>query len=305
MSGRGAHPGASVLRGIIPPLVTPFLPEGRLDLASFEANLDAYADVDLGGYLVLGSNGETPSLEEGEKLALVRAARAKAGSRPLIVGTGLESTRATIALTQKAAEAGADAVLVLTPHYYKSQMTAEALRLHYDAVADASAVPVLLYSVPSFTGLPWPPGLAAALSGHPRIAGMKESSGDLALLGHVLSSVPSSFAVACGSAPVLHPALCLGAAAGVVAVACCAPRPVTALYRAFLAGDHERARRIQQALTPLALCVTATYGVAGLKMAMDVAGLGGGQVRAPLLPAPPAARDEMRALLRAAEDAAR
>ena len=285
------------LEGVIPPLVTPFLPDGRLDLAAFEANLEALGEEDLAGYLVLGSNGEAASLEEDEKLALVGIARARAGSRIVLVGTGLESTRATVALTRKAADRGADAVLVLTPCYYKSRMTAEALQRHFEAVADASPVPVLLYSVPAFTGLPWPPGLAAALASHPGITGMKESSGDLGLLGRIVASVPASFRVLCGSGPVLYPALCQGAAGGVLAVANCAPRPTAAIYRAFMAGDHARARRLQEALTPLAVAVTSTHGVAGLKAAMDLAGLPGGHVRAPLLPVVPAVRDELRPLL--------
>ncbi len=293
-----------VLRGIIPPLATPFLADGALDLAAFEANLESYARFDLGGYLVLGSNGEAPSLDEGEKLTLIRAARAKAGPRTLLVGTGLEATRATIALTLKAADLGADAVLVLTPHYYKSRMTPEALRRHFEAVADASPVPVLLYSVPSLTGLPWPYGLAGTLAAHPRIGGIKESSGDLALFGHIVASVPPSFAVACGSGPVLYPALCLGAVAGILALSCCAPRPTAELYRAFLAGDHTRARRLQEALTPLGLGITSTYGVAGLKAAISLAGFRGGEVRAPLVPVTPAARDELRGLLERAEAAA-
>jgi len=293
----------TLLRGILPPLVTPFLPDGALDLPSFEANLAIYAGHDLSGYLVLGSNGEAASLEEDEKLALIRAARRGAGSRLLMAGTGLESTRATVAFTRKAAEAGADAALVLTPHYYKGQMSSEAWRRHFEAVADASPIPVLLYSVPAFTGLSLPPGLPAALAGHPRIAGIKEPSGDLGLLGRIIASVPPSFAVACGSAPVIYPALCLGAQGGILAIACCAPRPAAALYHAFLEGDHARARRIQVALTPLAVAVTHTYGVAGLKAAMDLAGLGGGAVRAPLLAVPPSATDEIRALLGRAEEA--
>jgi len=292
------------VEGVIPPLVTPFLPDGRLDLAAFEANLEALAVEDLAGYLVLGSNGEAGSLEEDEKLALVGIARARAGSRTVLVGTGLESTRATVALTRKAADRGADAVLVLTPCYYKARMTVEALQRHFEAVADASPVPVLLYSVPAFTGLPWPPGLAAALAPHPGIAGMKESSGDLGLLGRIVASVPPSFQTLCGSGPVLYPALCLGAAGGVLAVANCAPRPAAAIYRAFKAGDHALARRIQEALTPLAVAVTSTHGVAGLKAAMDLAGLRGGHVRAPLLPASPALHDELRPLLDRANAAA-
>jgi 4-hydroxy-2-oxoglutarate aldolase len=293
-----------LLRGIVPPLATPFLADGTLDLRAFESNFDTYAAHDLGGYLVLGSNGESPYLDEDERLTLVRAARQGAGRKPLLVGTGQESTRATIAFTRKAAELGADAALVLTPNYYKSQMTVEALRRHFEAVADASPIPVLLYSVPAFTGLTFQPGLAATLAAHPRVVGMKESSGDLSLLGRIISSVPAGFEVACGSAPVLYPALCIGANAGIVAVSCCAPAVAVALYRAFTQGDHVRARRLQDVITPLGLAITATYGVAGLKAAIDLAGLGGGHVRAPLLPLPEAARSEVALLLSRAEQVA-
>lgn len=292
-----------MIRGILPPLTTPFREDGALDVAAFEANLAIYATQDLGGVLVLGSNGEAQSLDEAEKLALVRTARARVDGRPVLVGTGLESTRATIALTRKVADLGADAVLVLTPHYYKSQMSTDALRAHFEAVADASSIPVLLYSVPAFTGITWPAGLAAELARHPLIRGMKESSGDVGLLGRLVASVPGRFGVVCGSAPVIYPALCVGAVGGVLAVACCAPRPVTALYQAFQEGDHARARRLQEAVAPLAVAVTATHGVAGLKAAMDLAGFRGGPVRAPLLPARREVRDELRVLLERAERA--
>jgi 4-hydroxy-2-oxoglutarate aldolase len=292
------------LEGVVPPLVTPFREDGRVDLDAFEQNLEAYAEHDLAGYVVLGSNGEAGSLEEDEKLALLGVARAHAGSRLLLAGTGLESTRGTIALTGKAADRGADAALVLTPHYYKARMTAEALRRHYEAVAEASPIPVFIYSVPAFTGIPWPAALTPVLAAHPRIAGMKESSGDLGLMGRILGSAPARFRVACGSGPVFYPALCLGASAGVLAVACCAPAPVAKLYRAFRAGEHARARKLQEALTPLAAAVTATYGVAGLKRAMGLAGFTGGGVRGPLLPLPHSVDDELRELLGAAEAAA-
>lgn len=292
------------LAGILPPLVTPFREDGGVDLPAFESNLESYASSDLGGTLVLGSNGEAASLEEEEKLSLVRAARRLGGSRLLLVGTGLEATRSTIAFTRRVADLGADAALVLTPHYYKPQMSHEALRRHFESVADASPIPVVLYSVPAFTGIPFPPALAPALAGHHNIVGMKESSGDLGLLGRIVSSVPASFAVACGSAPVVYPALCLGAVAGILAVACCAPGPTTAVYRAFQAGDHVRARQLQAALTPLAVAVTSTWGVAGLKAAMDAAGLRGGFVRAPLLPVPAAAREELATILAQAVRAA-
>ena len=292
-----------MLQGIFPPMATPFDQNGALDLRGFEANLEAYAAHALGGYLVLGSNGESPYLDDAEREKLVRAARKGAGRKPLLVGTGQESTRATIVFTRQAADLGADAALVLTPNYYKSQMTVDALRRHFEAVADASPIPVLLYSVPAFTGLTFQPALATALSGHPRIGGMKESSGDLSLLGRIIAGVPPSFAVACGSAPVLYPALCIGANAGIVAVSCCAPAVAVALYRAFVEGDHGRARRLQDVVTPLGLAITVTYGVAGLKAAIDLAGLHGGHVRAPLLPLADGPRAEIKTLLERAQRA--
>jgi 4-hydroxy-2-oxoglutarate aldolase len=291
------------LRGVFPPVVTPFRDDGSLDLHAFEANLDAYSREDLAGCLVLGSNGEAASLDEEEKLALVRAARSRTSGRTLLVGTGLESTRATIALTRRVADLGADAALVLTPHYYKAQMNVDALHRHFEAVADASPIPVLLYSVPQFTGIPFPAPLAALAARHPRIGGMKESSGDVGLLGRIVGSVPPSFRVLCGSAGVFYPALCVGASGGVLAIACCSPRPVAALYRAFEQGDHGRARRLQDVLAPLAAAVTAAHGVAGLKAAMDAAGRRGGNVRSPLRPAPGSLRREIGPLLERAEAA--
>lgn len=291
------------LRGVFPPLVTPFREDGGLDLAAFEGNLELYGQADLAGCLVLGSNGEAASLEPDEKLALIKAARKGTAGRTLLAGTGLESTRATIALTRAAADLGVDAALVLTPSYYKPQMTVDALRRHFEAVAEASPIPVMLYSVPVFTALPFPLPLAAAVAGHPRIVGMKESSGDMGLMSRLVSSVPASYAVLCGSAPVLYPALCLGAAGGIVALACCAPGPTAALYRAWERGDHAAARRIQTAITPLATAVTATWGVAGLKAAMSVAGFRGGRVRAPLLDAPPDVAAQVAPLLQQAKAA--
>jgi 4-hydroxy-2-oxoglutarate aldolase len=283
--------------------VTPFQEDGALDLSAFESNLERYLAFDLAGYLVLGSNGEAQALLEQEKLQLVRTARRLSARRKLLAGTGLESTQATIELTRKAADAGADAALVLTPSYYKAQMSLDVLRRHYEDVAEAAPIPVLLYTVPQFTGLPCPPDLPRAVAAHPRIAGLKESSGDVGLMSRILASVAPSFSVLCGSAAVLYPALCLGACGGVLAVACCAPRPTAALFRAVERGDHSAARRLQEALTPLATAVTSTHGIAGLKAAMDVAGFRGGWPRRPLLPVQASTRAEVFPLLERAEAA--
>jgi 4-hydroxy-2-oxoglutarate aldolase len=292
------------LRGIVPPLVTPFRTDGEIDVPAFEANVESYADEDLVGYLVLGSNGEAGSLDEVEKLALVEAARRRAGDRIVLVGTGCESTRETIRLTRKSADLGADGVLVLTPHFYKQRMTDEALRRHFEAVADASPVPVLLYSVPVFTGIAVSAALAGSLATHPRIAGMKDSSGDMGAMARILAAVPQDFSVACGSAPAFYAALCLGASAGVLAMANCAPRPVTALFRAVERGEHERARRLQRAILPLATALASVYGVPGLKAAMEISGRKGGPPRPPLQPVSEAAREEIASLLAQANAAA-
>ena len=147
------------LRGVIPPLVTPFHADGGLDLAAFSASLEALAAHDLAGFLVLGSNGEAASLDEDEKLA-ARRGRAARGSGPVPARRhrARVDARRRSRSRAKVADLGADAVLVLTPCYYKNRMTAEALRRHFEAVADASPVPVYLYSVPAFTGLAWPAG---------------------------------------------------------------------------------------------------------------------------------------------------
>jgi 4-hydroxy-2-oxoglutarate aldolase len=278
-------------------MVTPFEADGRLDLAGYESNVESYAACDFSGLLVLGSNGEAACLSEDEKVAIIKAAVAKSNGRPILAGTGTDSTRTTVELTRKAADAGATAALVLNPFFFKSHLNAEALRRHYEAVADVSRIPVLLYSMPGATGLAIPPNVVHQLAKHPNIRGMKDSSGDIANLQKILAGVPKEFPLVAGSAPVLYSALSLGASGGVLAVAGCAPEATVAIYRAFKAGDHDRARRLQLALTPLAIAVTATYGVAGLKAAVTLSGRRGGIPRPPLATATEAEVTEIKRLL--------
>ena len=288
---------ATFLEGIIPPIVTPFEADGRLDLAGYESNVESYAACDFSGLLVLGSNGEAACLSEDEKVAIIRASVAKSNGRPIYAGTGTDSTRTTVELTKKAADAGAAAALVLNPFFFKGHLNAEALRRHYEAVADVSRIPVLIYSMPGATGLQVPPAVVHQLAKHPNIRGMKDSSGDIANLQRILAGVPKEFPLAAGSAPILYSALGLGASGGVLAVAGCAPEATVAVYRAFKAGDHERASRLQRALTPLAIAVTATYGVAGLKAAVTLSGRQGGLPRQPLAAATEAEVTEIKRLM--------
>ena len=208
-----------ILPGIYPPIITPFK-DDEVDYAGLAHNVGRWMGTGLRGLLALGSNGEAAFLDEDEAERIVATVREGVPrDRVLLVGTGRQSTRATIAATRRAATAGADAVLVLTPFYFKSQMTPEALAEHYRAVADASPVPVLLYNFTSVTGLNMAPDLVAGLSAHPNIVGLKDSNGDIGQVAGVVARVPPEFAVLVGSASTLHPAMVAGASGGIVAVA--------------------------------------------------------------------------------------
>ncbi|MFH1033566.1 MAG: dihydrodipicolinate synthase family protein [Pseudomonadota bacterium] len=271
------------LKGVLPPVATPFK-DDELDLTALQTNLRAWNPGGLSGYLILGSNGETGYLSEHEKDQVLDAARqAIAPDKLFMAGTGCESTRETIRLTRRAAELGADCALVLTPAYYKGQMTEEALAAHYAKVAEASPVPILLYNVPQFTGVNMAPGLVSRLSGHANIAGIKDSSGNITQLTEIIRLSGPEFAVFVGSAPVFFPALCVGAAGGILAVANVVPELCVEIQRRQEAGDQAGALALQQALNPLAALVTTGLGVGGLKLAMDKRGFQGGQVRSPLI----------------------
>ena len=284
------------LSGIYPPIATPFKND-EVDYAGLAHNVTRWMGTGLRGLLALGSNGEAAFVDEDEAERIVATVREGVPTdRVLLAGTGRQSTRATIAATKRAARAGADAVLVLTPFYFKAQMTPDALADHYRAVADASPVPVLLYNFTNVTGINMTPDTVAALSAHPNIVGLKDSNGDIAQVAGVVSRVPSDFTVLVGSASTLYPAMVMGAAGGIVAVANVVPDVCVKLYDLVRAGKHDEARVLQRKLTPLANAVTGGYSIPGLKVAMEIAGYVGGDVRQPLRPAKPEARDVLQRL---------
>jgi 4-hydroxy-tetrahydrodipicolinate synthase len=284
------------LSGIYPPIVTPFSGDD-VDYAGLAHNVKRWMGTGLRGLLALGSNGEAAFVDEDEAERIVATVREHVPrDRVLLAGSGRQSTRATIAATKRAAAAGADAVLVLTPFYFKAQMTADALADHYRAVADASPVPVLLYNFTSVTGLNLTPDTVSALSAHPNIVGLKDSNGDIGQVAGVVARVPAGFTVLVGSAATLYPAMVVGAAGGIVAVANVVPEVCVTLYELARAGKHDEARLLQRRLTPLAHAVTAGYGIAGLKVAMEFAGYVGGGVRRPLRPPKPEAREVLHRL---------
>jgi 4-hydroxy-2-oxoglutarate aldolase len=183
---------------------------------------------------------------------------------------------------ETAANAGADAALVITPHYYRAAITQDTLVEHYTAVADASPIPIILYSMPDLTGITIEPETVVRLSEHKNIIGFKDSSADTVKLAEVVRRAPDDFAVMIGNGAVLCEALQAGARGGILAVGCVVPQLCLEVYRAVQAGEIHRAKRLQEKLSPLATAVTKTYGIGGLKTAMEMVGFAGGAVRQPL-----------------------
>ena len=273
------------LTGVFPPIPTPFDRDGSVSLSGLKQNIEFLNRYDLGGYVVLGSNGEFVLLTQEEKLKTIEAVRESLPpGKLLIAGTGCEATRETIDLTRAAAEVGADAVLVINPHYYKNRLDDASLIQHYTAVADASPIPVIIYNMPASTGLDLDAQTVVSLSRHGNIIGMKDSSGNLNKMSEILGKVGSDFQMLAGSAGFLLPALSLGAVGGVAALANVAPGTCIELYRAFQQGEVQRARDVQVRIVGLNNLVTRDGGVPALKAALDMVGLVGGMPRPPLLP---------------------
>jgi 4-hydroxy-2-oxoglutarate aldolase len=287
------------LRGVLLPITTPFNSEG-VDHNALRANLDRWATTGIAGYVVLGSTGERVHVDEREYLEVLETAREVVpGSMSLIAGAGQQSTVGTIKEIERAAAAGADAVLVITPHFYRSAINQHVLISYYRSVADAARVPLLLYSMPPLTGIKIEPETIARLSEHPNIIGVKDSSNDVAGFSETVRLCPFEFAVMTGNGTVFLDALQAGATGAILAVGCAVPEICVEIFRAFKAGDLERAATLQSPLTPLAAAVTTRFGIGGLKFALDLAGYRGGPVRAPLQPPDESARAEIATLLKA------
>jgi len=284
------------LKGILLPTTTPFAPDGQISTTDITSNIKSWRARGVIGFVVLGSTGERVHLDEREYLDVIEVSRAATDS-VLIAGAGQQSTINTIKEIKNAAQVGADAVLVITPYFYRPAMTQETLINYYTAVADAAPVPVLLYSMPPLTGIKIEPETVARLSEHPNIIGVKDSSNDVAGFRRTVELCPADFAVMTGNGTVLLDALRAGATGGILAVGCVVPEVCVEIFRLFGAQEIERAQRLQEELTPLASAVTTKYGIGGLKAALDFAGYRGGAVRAPLRAPDNAARAEIKAAL--------
>jgi dihydrodipicolinate synthase/N-acetylneuraminate lyase len=272
------------LQGIFPPITTPFDHSGNIYAAKVQHNVEKWNLTGLGGYVVMGSTGESVMLTTDEKLTMWElVAKHAAPDKLLIAGTGVESVRETVCLTNRAAEMGYKAAMVRTPHYYKNLVSrAEAQTLYFRAVADQSRIPLIIYNWPQATGVDIPVEAVTAISEHPNVIAIKESSGSLEKVMQMLREVRPGFQVMVGSAPTLWPSLLMGACGAILAYANAAPYSVIAIWEAYRTREEAAGLDWQNRIGRAATLVTAKYGVPGLKYAMDLNGYYGGPPRLPL-----------------------
>jgi 4-hydroxy-2-oxoglutarate aldolase len=286
-----------MIKGIFPPIPTPFV-DGELSTEMLRANIDKWNSTDLAGYVVMGSNGESVFLTFNEKLRLTESVKKFAAPDKIIIaGTGSDSYKDTIELSNRAAEAGADYVLVLTPSYYTNQMDSLAILIYFERVADEVKIPIIIYNVPKFTGVNIQPETVAKLSEHENIVGIKNSSEDIEHLEKINRLTPNDFSVLVGTASVLYPAFKAGAVGGIVALANIAPNECIEVLQKFIEGNLTEAESLQARLVEPNKAVTAKYGVPGLKAAMDMLGYFGGEPRIPLSKLPPDDTEELKNIL--------
>lgn len=273
------------IKGVIPPMITPFNENGEVDYEKFEYNMEKWNQFDLAGYLVLGSNSETVYLTEKEKLKLIElTVKNRKHNKIVMVGTGMESTKATVELTNKAADLGADCALLVTPFYYGDKMNDEALINYYTDAANQSKIPILIYNVTKYTHVNISPKAVSVLSSHPNIIGMKDSSGSIPQLVDYKRAIGTNeFNLMVGTVSSWYPALFLGITAGVHALANCCPGECIQIQKEYENGNFEEAKKIYERVFPVNTAVTNTYGIAGLKYTCTKLGFQGGTVRKPLL----------------------
>jgi 4-hydroxy-2-oxoglutarate aldolase len=285
------------LAGVFAPVVTPFQND-QPDLDALTFNLRKLGQTDLAGYLALGSNGEIESLTDEERLLVLEVFAAEKGDKVVMVGAGCESTRETIEKSHVVAQMGFDYVSVLTPHYHAKQMDGPTLRRYYERVAEAISVPLLLYNAPQFAGgVQIPPKTVAELSGHSNIVGMKDSAATGP--GRFLADLDpdEDFSVLAGGINFFYSTLHVGATGGVLSLANVVPDACTELFDLFNRGMYDRARELSAGLIRLNQSIAGTWGVAGVKAAMDLVGLRGGRPREPLMPVPAEGVSQIRQAL--------
>jgi 4-hydroxy-2-oxoglutarate aldolase len=273
-----------MIKGILPPLTTPFQ-EDEVSYEKLADNIKKYNTKSLAGYVVFGSNGESIFLTREEKLKLISTVREQANSeKKIIAGTGMESIKETVALSNDAAKNGADFALIITPSFFKSAMNHDAFVEYYTIVAESISIPVIIYNVTKFTNVNIGLETVVKLAEHPNIIGLKNSTENIAQFSETIFNTSKDFTILAGTGSVLLPALYAGAGGGVLALANIAPDECIEIYDLFNEGKLDDARILQNRMVAVNKAITATYGVAGLKSAMGLLGYYGGLPRKPLQP---------------------
>lgn len=288
------------ISGIFPALVTPFDSAGEVSLSAVRHNIHLYNQTAVAGFVALGSTGEAVMLSREEADSVLIAVKESAAPGKLIIaGTGAESTAETIVRTKRAAALGYQVALVKTPYYYKPSYRPETYIQHYRAVADASPIPVLLYSVPQFTGITLETPEILTLSEHPNLIGIKDSSSAIQRVAEVVGAAPADFQVLTGGAAVIYPALAVGARGAILALASALPEKCAELFELFQSGQHDRAKQLQLRLAQASKRIVSEAGIAGVKFAMDLRGYQGGLPRLPLLPLKEDKKQQIAAIISA------
>ena len=286
-----------LLHGIMPPIATPFVND-EVAYDKLAQNFSRWNKTGLSGYVVMGSNGESVFLTREEKLNLVEAVKKNiSGDKLLIAGTGSDSIKETISLSNDAADRGADYVLILTPSFYKSEMKPAAYIKYFSAVADKTKVPVVIYNVPKFTGVDIEAETVAKLAEHKNIVGIKNSSENIRQTTEIIDQTPKDFITIVGTASVLYSGISAGADGGILALANIAPNECIQIQKFVDEGKHKEALELQKKMLPVNKAITAKYGVAGLKAAMDTLGYFGGEPRSPLSVLNDSGKQELKQIL--------
>jgi 4-hydroxy-tetrahydrodipicolinate synthase len=289
------------LRGIIPPVVTPFTPDQELDFPGLRRHIDLMLARGVHGIFVLGTTGEFYALEEWEKQRVVADAMAHVANRsPVFVGTGAETTREVIRLTRMAEREGAAGVSVVTPYFIKPNQAE--LADHFRRVAESTGLPVVLYNNPATCGgVSIDPETVARLAELPNVVGIKDSSGDLQNTIEIIRQTsPETFSVLVGRDTLILAALQAGAQGAIPASCNIAPDLCVGIYESFVHGEFEAARQFQARLHPVRMAMSLGTGNSAVKEAMALLGRGAGPMRAPVLPFGDAHKAKLKAILESA-----
>lgn len=269
---------------VLTAMVTPFLENGEVDYDEVKRLAVHLVENGNDGLVVCGTTAETPTLTHDEKINIVKAVKEVIGGKAsIVVGTGTNCTRTTIEATKEMEELGVDGVLVVAPYYNKPSQ--EGLYQHFKAVAEATALPIILYNIPGRCGINMSPELIARLAQIPNIVAVKEAAGSIEQVSKIKQLVPADFIIYSGDDSLTLPMMAVGGY-GIISVAAhVVGNQVKAMVDAYVAGNVAEATALHQQLYPIFKSLFITSNPVPVKYALNQVGFGNGQVRLPLVEA--------------------